>query len=54
MENKKGREKRLKSARVIEVIEIKLAKGEGTEANPVRLATQYWALNGEFLFEKDK
>lgn len=42
------------SARVIKVIETKSTRGVGTSANPVRLVTQYWSLDGELLAEKDE
>lgn len=41
------------SARVIEVIETKALKGQGTKENPVRIVTQYWDLQGDLLSEKD-
>lgn len=41
------------SARVIMVIETKTAIGDGTEENPVREVTQYWAPNGKRLAESD-
>ena len=41
------------SAEVILVIETKCTRGAGTSANPVRLVTQYWSLDGKLLAEKD-
>lgn len=43
----------LKSVRVISVIETVAEVGYGTEADPVREATQYWDLDGNLLAEKD-
>lgn len=42
-----------KSAKVIQVIETKAKRGLGTEKDPVRDVTQYWALDGTFLAEMD-
>ncbi len=41
------------SAKVIEVIETKSLRGDGTEKDPVREVTQYWDLDGNFLAEID-
>ena len=41
------------SAKVIKVIETKAIKGLGTEADPSRIVTQYWSLDGDFLAEND-
>lgn len=41
------------SAKVIQVIETKAAKGNGTLEQPSRIVTQYWSLGGELLAEKD-
>ena len=41
------------SAKVIQVIETKAAKGDGTLEQPSRMITQYWSLDGELLAEKD-
>ncbi len=41
------------SAKVIQVIETKAARGAGTEEQPARCVTQYWSLDGEFLAEVD-
>lgn len=41
------------SARVIQVIETKAMRGEGTDIQPSREVTQYWTLDGEFLAEND-
>lgn len=37
------------SAKVIQVIETKSIKGEGTASDPVRIVTQYWDLEGKLL-----
>lgn len=41
------------SAKIIEVIETKSLRGEGTVENPCRQVTQYWNLEGELLAEHD-
>lgn len=41
------------SARVVPVIETKSTRGAGTSANPIRLVTQYWSLDGKLLAEND-
>ena len=41
------------SAKVIEVIETKSARGAGTPAQPARIVTEYWSLNGKKLAEFD-
>lgn len=42
-----------RSARVIQVIEIKADRGLGTKQDPVRGVTQYWDLDGKLLAEVD-
>ena len=42
-----------KSARVMQVIETMAQRGLGTEKDPVRIVTQYWDLEGNFLAETD-
>lgn len=41
------------SARVIQVIETKALRGQGTNENKNRIVTQYWSLDGELLAEND-
>jgi len=42
------------SARVIQVIETKTARGSGKcPEDPVRLVTEYWSLEGRKLAESD-
>lgn len=41
------------SARVIEVIETKSARGCGSSEQPSRIITEYWSLEGEKLAERD-
>lgn len=41
------------SARVIQVIETKSIRGNGTENDLCRVITQYWDLEGNLLAEKD-
>ena len=41
------------SAKMIQVIETKSARGKGTEQQLCRVITQYWSLDGELLAEND-
>lgn len=41
------------SARVIQVIETKSARGSGEPGQPSRTVTEYWSLDGEKLAEND-
>ena len=41
------------SAKIINVIETKAVKGNGTEENPVRYVYQYWDFEGNLLAERD-
>lgn len=41
------------SAKVIQVIETKSARGSGGPKQPVRIVTEYWSLAGEKLAEFD-
>lgn len=41
-------------ARVIQVIEVNTTRGTGTQKDPVREITQYWALDGKLLAERDE
>lgn len=41
------------SARVIQVIETKSARGSGATEQPARIVTEYWSLDGEKLAEHD-
>lgn len=43
----------IKSAKVVQVIETKAKRGLGTKKDPVRIVTQYWDLDGNFLAEAD-
>jgi hypothetical protein len=40
-------------AKVIQVIEVELLRGKGTEDSVMRGVTQYWSLDGELLAEND-
>lgn len=40
-------------ARVIQVIETKALRGEGTETDECRIVTQYWDFDGKMLAEND-
>lgn len=42
------------SARLIEVIEVVVTKGEGISEDPVRQVVQYWTKDGVFLADNDK
>lgn len=41
------------SARVLQVIETKSARGSGSTEQPSRIVTEYWTLDGEKLAERD-
>lgn len=41
--------KKIKSARVISVIEVETLEGNGSEVDPFRIETSYWNLEGEKL-----
>jgi hypothetical protein len=41
------------SARLIEVIEVFIHRGENDVANPHRLVAQYWSKEGKLLAERD-
>lgn len=41
------------SAQVIQVIETKSLKGEGSDLDPCRIVTQYWDLEGKLLATDD-
>lgn len=40
-------------AKVIQVIEVEITRGKGTEDSVMRGVTQYWSLDGELLAEND-
>lgn len=42
-----------KSARVIQVIEVRTKVGSGTEKDPNRIVTEYWSLDGKLLAVND-
>ncbi len=42
----------MESAKIIEVIETKILKGDG-EKTPIRKVVQYWDQDGELLAERD-
>lgn len=42
------------SARVIQVIEAKVTRGDGSPADPYRTVTQYWTLDGALLADVDE
>lgn len=41
------------SARVIQVIETKSARGSGESGQPSRIVTEYWSMDGKKLAESD-
>lgn len=41
------------SARVIQVIETKSARGSGEPGQPSRIVTEYWSIDGKKLAEAD-
>ena len=41
------------SAKVIQVIETRSARGSGSENQPIRIVMQYWSLEGDLLAEND-
>ena len=41
------------SARVIQAIETKSARGSGVPGQPVRIVTEYWSFDGKKLAERD-
>ena len=43
----------IQSAEVIQVIQTRSKRGEGTEKDPVRIVTQYWDFEGHLLAEND-
>lgn len=45
--------KRIDGLEVKKVIVLKLLRGEGTEEDMCRIVTQYYDLEGNFLFEID-
>lgn len=44
---------RLDDIKIVNVIEVLLERGLGTEKDPSRWVKQYWDLDGNFMFEKD-
>lgn len=44
----------MSDVKLIQVIETKLLRrGQGTEASPIRIITQYWSTDGKLLAEVD-
>ena len=41
------------SAKVIQVIETRSARGSGSENQPIRIVIQYWSLEGDLSAEND-
>lgn len=41
------------ATKVIQVIEIREVRGNGTPDDPVRVATSYWSMDGKQLAEND-
>lgn len=44
---------RLDGVEVMQVIKIKLLKGEGTKTDPCRPVFQYWDMDGNFIAQVD-
>ena len=42
-----------RSARLVEVIEVHAAKGDGTDKDPMRIITEYWSKDGKLLAVND-
>lgn len=40
-------------AEIVKIICVSVAKGDGTENNPVRTVKQYWTLEGDLIAEND-
>lgn len=38
---------------IMKVIKVIIVRGQGVESNPVRNVTQYFNLEGDFIFEID-
>lgn len=51
--NPKDRRGRPDTVGIVEVIQCNYAKGDGTEGNPVRACSGFWAKDGRFLWEID-
>jgi hypothetical protein len=41
------------SVRIIQVIETRSLRGDGTQEDPCREVAQYWSFDGELLAEQD-
>ena len=46
-------EAKSRSARLVEVVEVKTPKGEGTDKDPMRIITEYWSKDGQLLAVND-
>ena len=44
---------KIKIVKEVPVIFVEYVKGNGTEKDPIRIATQYWDLNGNLITELD-
>lgn len=53
MERKVKVDSKVNVVKEIKLIYIEVQKGDGTDENPIRIAKQYWTLDGRFLFEED-
>ena len=42
-----------RSARLVEVIEVRTCVGKGTQENPKRIVTEYWSKEGKLLAVSD-
>lgn len=43
----------VEAAKVIQVIEIREVRGDGTPDDPIRVATSYWSMDGKHLAVND-
>jgi len=49
----RNEEMKTNSAKIIQVIEIRTCRGRGIEGSPIRIITEYWTVDGEFLADDD-
>lgn len=46
-------EAKSRSAKIVEVIEVKVSKGKGTDKDLMRIITEYWSKDGKLLAVND-
>lgn len=44
---------KIESIKMVEVIEVKLTRGDGTSNSPVRVVTEFWNKEGKRLADDD-